>query len=240
VFNYVIRMRGMPPSTNPFLGLGATRSRGRRDLPPPTLRELERIHAACGALGDYGPQLRDLLDFAALTIMRPSELFELRYGDVDLAHNRIAVDRRLYRGRIDTPKSGQKRIGLAPMARIILLRQPTRTRADGLVFVGKTGTRLNNSLLSLYWANVRAAAGLDRTFDFYRCSKHWGVHRLYLEGLSARAIAQQAGWSEKHVEKLLDVYAHRDLATLAEFDALYAESVDTDPGVTHEPRKARP
>ena len=96
------------------------------------------------------------------------------------------------------------------------------------MFVGKTGTRLNASLLSLYWSNVRARAGLDESFDFYRCSKHWGVHRLYLLGLSARAIAAQAGWRESAVEALLAVYAHRELVALAEVDRLYAEQDEAE------------
>jgi integrase len=231
VFNYAVRMQAVP--SNPFIGLGGKRSRGRRDMPPPTVEQLEALREACDALGDYGRQMRDFLDFAGLTLMRPGELFELRYTDVDLRANRIVVSRRLLRGRVDTPKSNRaKTIALPPPARDILLRQPTRGREDGLVFVGKTGTRMNASLLSLYWANVRSRAGLDVTFDFYRCSKHWGVHRLYLLGLSARAIAAQAGWRESAVEALLTVYGHKDLVALAEVDALYAR--ESDAPVTQE------
>lgn len=226
VFNYAVRMRVVP--YNPFLGLGGKRSRGRRDLAPPTVSQLEALRGACSALGEYGQQMRDFLDFAGLTLMRPGEMFELRYTDVDLRTNRIIVARRLLRGRVDTPKANRsKKIALPPPARDILVRQPTRSRIDGLVFVGKTGTRLNASLLSLYWANVRARAGLDESYDFYRCSKHWGVHRLYLLGLSPRAIAAQAGWRESAVEALLAVYGHRDLVALVEVDALYAAESDT-------------
>ena len=191
IFNYAVRMRVVP--YNPFLGLGGKRSRGRRDLDPPTVAELEALRDGCEALGSYSEQMRDLLDFAGLTLMRPGELFELRYSDVDLRTNRILVSRRLLRGRVDTPKSNRsKTIALPPPARDILLRQPTRAREDGLVFVGKTGTRLNAALLSLYWSNLRARARLDESFDFYRCSKHWGVHRLYLLGLSPGDRC--AGW----------------------------------------------
>ncbi|HEY3946630.1 MAG TPA: tyrosine-type recombinase/integrase [Solirubrobacteraceae bacterium] len=225
VFNYAVRMRAA--AHNPFLGLGGKRSRGRRDLAPPTVEELETLREACEALGPYARQMRDLLDFAGLTLTRPGELFELRYSDVDLRANRIVVSRRLYRAQVDTPKSNRaKTIALPPPARDILLGQPTRGREDGLVFVGKTGTRLNASLLSLYWAVVRARAGLDESFDFYRASKHWGVHRLYTLGLSQRAIAAQAGWRESAVEALLNVYGHKDLVPLIEVDALYARERD--------------
>jgi hypothetical protein len=79
-----------------------------------------------------------------------------------------------------------------PPARDILLRQPTRARDDGLVFVTKTGKRLSASGFSGYWTQVKAAAGLD--FDFYHATKHYGVHQLYLLGLSgARSPRRQAG-----------------------------------------------
>ena len=64
-----------------------------------------------------------------------------------------------------------------------------------------------------------ARAGLD--FDFYLATKHYGVSRLYRQGLSERAIAAQAGWSVESVEKMLDVYGHREHTLLSEVQALY-------------------
>jgi integrase len=68
--------------------------------------------------------------------MRPGELFALEWTDVDFKANRIDVQRRLYRGRLDIPKSNKtRRIALPPPARDALLRQPTRGQA--LVFLSK-------------------------------------------------------------------------------------------------------
>ena len=86
----------------------------------------------------------------------------------------------------------------------MLLRQPTRT--ERLVFLSKTGRRLSQPTLAGYWAQVKAAAGLD--LDFYLATKHYGVHLLYKLGLSRPGIAAQMGWSERAVEKLLKVYRH--------------------------------
>ena len=72
---------------------------------------------------------------------------------------------------------------------------------------------------------MRARAGLD--FDLYHATKHWR-HQALREGLSARAIGAQAGWSERDVEAMLDVYGHRELVALAEIDALYAAERDAD------------
>ena len=227
MFGYAKRMRVI--EHNPFDGLGGGRGKGRSEQDPPTVKELEQLRQACSVLGEYGPQMRDLLDFAALTLLRPGELYALRFTDVDLVAHRITVTQRLYRGKLDVPKSGKaKTIALVPPAREILLRQPTRAREDGLVFVSKQGARLTASTVTQYWALVRAAAGIERDMPFYLASKHRGVSELYQLGLSARAIAAQAGWSEKAVDAMLAVYGHKDLIALAEVDALYAGPVERE------------
>jgi integrase len=226
VFGYATRLEIL--ARNPFDGIGGPRSRGRADEHPPTIKELQALLDACDVLGDYAPRMRDLIEFAGLTLMRPGELYELRYPDIDLRANRIHVHRRVFRGQLDTPKTGRRTIALVPPARAIVLRQPTRTRDDGLVFATKTGQRLATSTVSGYWAQIKARAGLDH--DFYLATKHLGVHRLYALGLSKRAIAAQAGWSERDVDQMLAVYAHVDLVALAEVDALYADQ--SDAGVT--------
>jgi hypothetical protein len=76
--------------------------------------------------------------------MRPGELYELRHPDIDPALNRINVNRSVFRGEVDTPKTGKRTIGPVPPARAILLRQPTRIRDDGLVFISKIGRRLSS------------------------------------------------------------------------------------------------
>jgi integrase len=172
---------------NPFRGLGH-RTRGRRDEHPPTPQEFDRLLAGCAALGDYAPQMEALLIFGAYTGMRPGELFALEWGDIDFKANRVHVQRRLYRGAVDLPKSNKARtIALPPPARDVLMRQPTRS--GELVFLSKTGKRLSQPTLSGYWSQVTAGAGLD--FDFYLASKHYGVHLLYKLGLSSRAIGAQ-------------------------------------------------
>ena len=174
-------------------------------------------------LGDYADQMRDLMDFAALTLMRPGELYELRHPDVDLAHNRIVVGRRVYRGKVDIPKNGKaKTIALVPPGP----RDPAapadphpRRRPRVRLQAGQPAQRPDDVRVL---AAVCARAGLD--FDFYLATKHLGVHELYRLGLSRRAIAAQAGWSERDVDEMLRVYGHADLVALAEVDALYDES----------------
>lgn len=213
---------------NPFRGLGRN-SKGRSETPPPTVAELERLLDGCSALGDYARQMRALIVFGAYTGMRPGELFVLEWTDIDLKANRIDVQRRVYKGEVDLPKSNKaRRIALTPPARDELLRQPTRT--ERLVFLSKTGRMLSAPMLSGYWSQVKAAAGLD--FEFYLATKHYGVHLLYKLGLSMRAIAAQMGWSEKAVTHLLTVYGHIDVIALEEVDRLYEDQPVPQPAVS--------
>ncbi len=148
------------------------------------------------------------------------------------ARNRITVSRRLYRGRVDAPKSGKpKTIALPPPARDALMRQPTRT--GELVFVSKHGRRLTR-IDRLPVLGDRPRRVPSWTSTCYLATKHYGVHLLYRLGLSRRAIAAQMGWSERAVDSLLRIYGHTDLVALAEVDALYADGSDAN--VTHEPR----
>jgi integrase len=204
---------------------------GGQTHPPPAVKELERLLDACDALGDYADQMRALVVVGAYTGMRPGELFELRWSDIDLASNRITVGRRLYRGTVDTPQGNKpKTIALPPPARDVLVRQPTR--AGELVFVSKTGKRLAAPTLSHYWATVKARAGLEH--DFYLATKHYGVHLLYKLGISKRAIAAQMGWSEDAVDGLLRVYGHSDVVALEEIDGLYQTQIQTQtPQIPH-------
>jgi integrase len=211
---------------NPFRGLGK-RTKGRSDEAPPTPVEFDGLLDACSALGDYSPQMRALMLFAAYTGMRPGELFALEWTDIDFTANRVQVERRLYKGRVALPKSNKARpIALTPPARDVLLRLralPHYRADESLVFRAKRGGQLSQSTMSGYWGKVLARASLD--FDFYLATKHYGVHLLYKLGLSKRAIGAQMGWSEKAVEKLLTVYGHVDLVALEEVDALYRDNV---------------
>lgn len=92
---------------NPFGGLSHRSSRGRADEAPPTHEELRRLLDACRCHGDYAPQMRNLITFAAYTGMRPGELFALEWADIDTKAMRIHVRRRLYRGATDLPKERQ-------------------------------------------------------------------------------------------------------------------------------------
>ena len=188
---------------NVFRGLGATKQRlSRRDRPLPDLEAV--LTAALVVHSEYGPEFAAFILTGGLTGMRPGELRELRWGDVDLDNNRLTVSRGEYRGSIHLPKNGKvKRIALPPRARDALFavaaerltQDPDAARPEALVFLSKQGKPLTAQLLSYYWQPVRATAGLEPGTDFYLATKHWGVNLLWKSGVPTRAIAAQMGWS---------------------------------------------
>lgn len=213
---------------NPFRGL-MRKPKGRADEAPPTDAEFERLLEGCAILGDHGPRMRALLTFAAFSGMRPGELMALDWSDVNLPALRVTVSKRLYRGGIDLPKSNKVRvIALTPPARDALLSLPER---DGPVFVSKAGGRLCAPLLSSYWREVQASAGVR--FDFYLATKHKCVHYMKVTlNLPNHVTAAQMGWSESAVEQMIAVYAHAEIGALEAIDAAFAALPDANPTQT--------
>ena len=206
---------------NPFRGL-MRKPEGRAGRRPPSEEEFAHLLTGCAVHDDYAPRLRALLTFAAYTGMRPGELMALDWEDVNLPALRVTVSKRLYRGRIDLPKSNKVRlIALTPPARDALLSLPER---QGPVFRSKAGGRLCAPLLSSYWREVQASAGLR--FDWYLSTKHRCVHHFKVTlGLPNHVIAAQMGWSESAVEKMVATYAHTEVGALDAIDAAFAINV---------------
>jgi integrase len=201
---------------NPFRGLGR-RGEGRKNQAPPTLDQIDQLDRACDVHGDYATMFRALFRVARFTAMRPGELYALEWDDVDLKRGRIVVARRVYRGSLDTPKSGKaQEITLPPPARDALL---TLDRTGPLVFATKTGRRFSQGTLSLYWRRVLDQAGLE--FEFYLACRHFCAHYMLVHlGLPRAVVKEQM----RHVdESLLDLYGHENVGALERIDAAYRQ-----------------
>lgn len=200
---------------NPFAGL-SNKGEGRKRIVPLSVAELDQLAAAALEVhGAYGPTMRALTLFLAYTGIRPGELFALEWSDLDFERMRIRVERRAYKGSIDLPKSNRPRlIVLTPPARDAVLGL---SRADRLVFSGKRGGRLSQSLLTWYWQPVLARA--ERRITPYEL-RHFAAHYLYVTlGLPARVVAVQLGHDgPKLVESL---YGHGDVGALEEIDRAF-------------------
>jgi integrase len=223
LFNHAIDEDDIPLERNPARKLGRRTKSKRSKTPPPTEAEFQRLLDGCDALGDYAPRMRELMLFAAYELMRPSELYALEESKFDFRRMRILKGARVYKGTIDSPKTGDVLVPLTPPARDAIAGRPRNER--GLIFVSKEGRRLSQATLSGYWAQVKARAGLD--FDFYHSTKHYGVHYMWSDPelqMSPRAIAALAGWKVSTVIEMLETYGHGDVGALEEVDAAFARA----------------
>jgi len=207
--------------SNPFAG-ESHRTKGRRDITPPTELELEALAEASERVhGDYGPTMAALVRFLAWSGMRPGEAAALEWGDIDTGAQRIHVRRRRYKGREDLPKSNEARtIVLTPHAAEALRSLP---RLDARVFHGKRGGPLSAPMLSGYWAPVKAAAGRPE-MDLYEL-RHFCAHHMYVAlALPARIVAVQLGHNDggRLVERL---YGHGDVGALEEIDRAFSKVI---------------
>lgn len=224
LYNHAIDEDDIPLERNPARKLGRRTKSRMSKTPPPTEQEFGRLLDACDALGeDYAPRMRELMLFAAYELMRPSELFALHESKLDLRRMRVMKDARLWKGSIDSPKTGDVEVPLTPPARDTIANRPRNDRR--LVFVSKEGKRLSQATLSGYWAQVKARAQLD--FSFYHATKHYGVHYMWTDPelhMSPRAIAALAGWKVSTVIEMLETYGHGDVGAAEEVDAAFARA----------------
>src|SRR5262249_6778053 len=145
------------------------------------------------------------------------ELYALKEAHIDFKKMRIRKQDRIYMGRHDVPKSGIVTVALTRPALDAIAGRPTGRE---YIFMSKTGKRLSQSMLSGYWAQVRARAELD--FDFYHATKHYGVHYMWtVLKLSPRAIAAIAGWKPGTVMSMLETYGHADIGAFEEVAAAF-------------------
>ena len=125
---------------NPFANLRLKRSRGRKEIVPLTEAEVEALALEARSLR---PELAATMEGAVLTLaytgMRVSELFALRYSDVDLKAGEVRISRRAYDGDIDTPKNSKPRTILLPERACEGIAGVPRTLGEDLIFTSAQG-----------------------------------------------------------------------------------------------------
>jgi integrase len=206
---------------NPFSGL-SKKGEGRRYKMPLTVGEVDELaQAADEAHGpDFGKVMRSLVTFLAYSGLRVGEAFALEWRDVDFEAMRIKVERRLYAGEIDLPKSNKRRVVvLTPQARDALL---PLARSTDLIFNAKRGGRLSQSALGWYWSSVTAKFG--RHVAPHEL-KHFAGWFLYTQlGLPARVVAVQLGHNDGG-RLVQELYGHGDVGALEEIDRALGQNV---------------
>lgn len=200
---------------NPFSNLRLPASRGRKDIEVLSLEEvlhLADLGYSCHAEARYGEVFRAMILTAALTGMRPGEIFGLHWPDVDFRRGEIHVQRQLYKYREQTPKNGLARWIVMPPLVAEALRDLPRFAADPYVFHNKTGKPLSQQTLYNYWNPVRAAFGRP-TMGFYELRHFCATYLLELARESgsdgAADVARQLGHQDDGV-LVHERYGHPD------------------------------
>jgi integrase len=135
---------------------------------------------------------RLLVEFLAQTGLRIGEAIALEWRDVDFGQRRVRVERRLYRGRLDEPKSryGRRRVPLTAdvTRRLWEQRKTAASAADcGLVFPGREGGYLDRNTMSQTWLKKSAAAAGVPWAGFHTL-RHTCATLLFRHGLNAGQV----------------------------------------------------
>ena len=104
----------------------------------------------------------------AFTGMRPGELYALRWKHIDLDEGTLVIEESVWRGFIDTTKTGERRETALPWLVVDLLNRQKDwledrplARKTGLVFPSVKGTPRCQASLTHVWKTVNAEASHD-------------------------------------------------------------------------------
>jgi integrase len=194
---------------------------GRKRIAPLTVADVDELaQAAEDVHGDYGPTMRALILFLAYTGMRPGEVFALEWADIDFEQHRISVQRRVYKGTVDLPKSNRVRvIALLPPARdaLLTLTATVRGACSARSEAARSRSRRSPGTGS---ASRPEPAAASRPYEL----RHFCAHHLYVTlGLPARVVAVQLGHDGPRLVEQL--YGHGDVGALEEIDGAFSKVV---------------
>lgn len=195
-------------SRNPFAGLGIAKTKGNRDVDPPTEDTVWALIRAAREL--CPPSFACWLQVACFTGMRSAELDALKWENVDLETGRIHVVQQfsVVSSSFTTPKNGKRRVvAITPPAREALLAVPAEPGAR-FVFLNSRRDHWTHSSRQRHWQGVRESVGFDGSL--YLATRHFaGSYMTNDLGLPAEDVAIMLGHEDGgRLVRLL--YGHRD------------------------------
>lgn len=192
--------------SNPFANLGLRKSRGNRDVEPPSEQTVWALIKAARKVST--PYFAAWLQVAAFTGMRPGELDALRWDCVDFQESRIHVAEQLsaVSGTYTLPKNGKRRYApLTGQARDALVGI---AHVSDFCFVNLSNGPWTSMARAHHWNVTRAAAGFDGTL--YQATRHFAASYMLNElGLQAADVAIALG-HEDGGRLIESTYGHRD------------------------------
>lgn len=153
-------------------------------------------------LASYAPDnIHRLILIAGMTGMRQGELFDLKAADVHLEDTPY-VD--VLRGKT---KNAKRKVFLTREAARLFAEQMLLNRHSEYVFPSPKGHgRWDPShFMARVFVPAREAAGLACTFHDLR---HTFISWAAAEGMNRETVGALAGWSQRTVDKMFEVYRH--------------------------------
>ncbi len=177
--------------SNPAYGVRLTTAKRLASPNEPDVKALtgEELAALVAATPE---RWRLLVEFLSETGLRIGELIALEWRDVDFGKQRVRVERRLYRGRLDAPKSkyGRRFVPLTPAMtrRLWEQRKAAENASDrGLVFPARQGGYQDRNKMSQTWMKkATAAAGVP--WAGFHTLRHTCATMLFRHGLNAGQV----------------------------------------------------
>lgn len=199
---------------NPWLAVKTKRP--RRQLQPGWLKrdDIDRmLEASDDLFGDFSPMVRAMILTSSQTMVRPSELFELRTHDLrDAAGPVLDVSRAVtHHGGIQGTKRDDVRcIPLSTEAHdaIVAARPLVEGLGGGdLLFCSTRGTQWAQPTWHHRWSQIRASIGRP-DLDYYDL-RHFGATWLLEQGASVEDVATMMGHRDGG-RLVTQVYGHPD------------------------------
>jgi len=215
---------------NPFAQLRIPVPQGRRHIDVLSEEDVERLADKALAVYDehLGATVRALILVAGFAGLRPAELAQLDWGDVDLARGLLHV-RHATGGtgeRKDPKTEAGRRICVLPPAAAKALARLERHEGSQAVFLTPRGRRFNKGSFHRYFSNVRAAYGRPE-LSLYEL-RHACVTLLLERGLSPEDAAAQVGHKDGG-QLVRRPYGHPDEQRQRERIALAFAEIPSEP-----------
>lgn len=215
---------------NPFAQLRIPVPEGRRHIDVLSEDEVKRLADCALAVYDehLGPTIRALILTAGFVGLRPAELAQLDWGDVDLARGLLHV--RHATGGTGERKGPKTEAG----RRICVLPPPARDALAGLerhegrqaVFLTPRGRRFDKGAVHRYFVPVRSAYGRPDITPYHL--RHACATLLLERGLSPEDVAAQLGHKDGG-QLVRRLYGHPDEQRQRERIALAFTEIPSEP-----------
>jgi integrase len=178
----------------------------KRKIKPLTQEQLRTLLEAA-----RGDKLEALYVLAITTGMRQGELLGLQWRDIDLEAGRLTVNRSVYDGEINPPKTaaGNRTIKLSKLA-IAALKQhrinAAKVRISEWCFPNSKGDTVHHqNLHDRSWKPLLRKAGLPHTTRFHDL-RHSCISLLLARGVPIKVVSEMSGHAD--VSITLSVYGH--------------------------------